>query len=413
MATPVIITVVSSSNGALSPETGAEVVVGRRDLVGDTPYPYTNLLPTFSHASAGRYVNSTGDASNEPAEGEWLIVVRKKGSATVAQKLTFVAKNGVLRAIPGWDEPDREKVTAATVSIINFDEAKGAQASAQQSLITIQLFPSQRYVAIGCLDNRGTGTRFVLFAIARRNELFDLGVLNPGTVALLFDAKSNQTLVTVKSARAAADQWQVVSRQPSDVPLSIVDFYRSLDDIGANDPNTVVEAGSFGHAWHQGPIVQDTFDRATDLAVRDANDTDGRPKDWYPDGAVATDFPNLSKAFATQARMVVWGCSHMVNVSAEAAEANQQSAAGTARNKFYLVGLKNGHLNTTLDFSKRNLAQYVLSTSRGRFMEVGDGKGQSTYGGWMAQALNGVVECFIATPGMGANFGKVAGPVHK
>src|SRR3954470_12260854 len=104
MATPIFIKVVNDDNGTLTAATDADVVVGRRDLVGDMEYPYEGLLPTFKHDANGHYVNSTGEAANEPGEGEWLIVVRKKGRSVVAQKLTFVAKDGILRATPGWKE---------------------------------------------------------------------------------------------------------------------------------------------------------------------------------------------------------------------------------------------------------------------------------------------------------------------
>jgi hypothetical protein len=195
--------------------------------------------------------------------------------------------------------------------------------------------------------------------------------------------------------------------------LGILDFYGELDAIGSSDPGTVVEAGVYGHAWHQGPITQDTFDSSSDLSERDPADKDGRPKDWYANGAVATDFPNLRKSFSSSGRMIIWGCSHMENVVAEAREANRQAKLGTARDKFYSVGLGDGVLHTTLAYSKRNIAEYVLSQRVGRFPEQGSAAGLCTYGGRMARALKGSAKCFVATPGMGANFGTVKGPKHK
>src|SRR6186713_463591 len=105
MATPVKFKVLSEQDGKLAPVTDAQVVVGRRDLVGDSDYPYDDLLPTFQHDADGHYLNSSGDPENEPAAGEWLLVVRKKGFSTVVQKLTLTEKEGVLRAAPGWREP--------------------------------------------------------------------------------------------------------------------------------------------------------------------------------------------------------------------------------------------------------------------------------------------------------------------
>jgi hypothetical protein len=111
--------------------------------------------------------------------------------------------------------------------------------------------------------------------------------------------------------------------------------------------------------------------------------------------------------------MVVWGCSHMVNVIAEAAEANRRVKAGTPRNTFYTVTIDTGTLHTTLDHTKRSVAEYVLSQRIGRFPEDGTAAGLCTYGGRMAQALKGIAEVFLATPGMGANFGTAKGPKHK
>jgi hypothetical protein len=58
MATPIFIKVVTDDNGTLAAATDADVVVARRDLVGDTDYPYDGLLPTFKHDANGHYVNS-------------------------------------------------------------------------------------------------------------------------------------------------------------------------------------------------------------------------------------------------------------------------------------------------------------------------------------------------------------------
>jgi len=413
MATPIIIKVVTDDDGTLSASTDAEVVVGRRDLVGDTPYPYDGLLPTFQHQSNGRYVNSSGDPQNEPGAGEWLLVVRKKGRSLVAQKLTFTEKDGVLKAAAGWAEAGRETVTAATVSIVNFDQASGTTAAAGQSLITVKLLPAQRFVALGCRDHHG-GTRFVLFAEGRRDQLFDEGKLNAGAIATLFNCLTNEVVVTVKGAKLAPTNWVVVHRAKApETKFGIMDFYSELDRIGSSDPNSVVEAGIYGHAWHQGPIVQGSFDQSPELSTRDPADQDARPKDWYPDGPIALDLPSLPSAFAPKSRMVVWGCSHMVNVIAEMAEANRQTKAGTPRSSFYSVVLDTGTLHTTLDYTKRNVAEYVLSQRVGRFPEHGSAAGLCTYGGRMAQALNGVAEVFLATPGMGANFGNAKGPKQK
>src|SRR5882724_2458000 len=82
----------------------------------------------------------------------------------------------------------------------------------------------------------------------------------------------------------------------------------------AKSPN--LAGGRSLRFWRWGPITQDTFDQSNDLSTRDLADKDGRPKDWYPDGAIASDLPDLPKAFAPGGRMIIWGCSHMENVVA-------------------------------------------------------------------------------------------------
>lgn len=410
MANPIGIQIVKAGADTLTAVTDAELVVIRRELVADSVYPFSDLEATFGHDSDGHYVNTSGDPKNDPAEGEWLLVARKDGCSVVVQRLTFVARDGVLKASAGWGKNDHG--LAATVSIVNFDAARGKPV-AKQSSITIRLFDAQRFVGAGCRDNHG-GTRFTLFAEGRRDYLFDLGKLNAGAVVTLLDCLRNETQISVKSAAAGSTKWVVVHRAASDAPLTILDYYRTLHEIGENTPQEVVEAGIFGHAWHQGPIVQATFDESPDMAKRDDNDADARPKDFYPEGVVATDFPKLPDAFKSDGRAVVWGCSHMVNVAAEAAEANRQVKRGASRTDLFdVVWTDNGRLRTNLDFSKRSIAQYVVSTLRGRFNEQGAATGQCTYGGMMARALKGVVPSFVATPGMGANFGSVRGPRAK
>lgn len=413
MATPINFKVLTEQNGVLVPVTDAQVVIGRRDLVGDSDYPHEDLLPTFQHVANGNYVNATGNPDNEPAEGEWLLVVRKKGFSLVVQKLTLVDKKGILKAQAGWKEPGTPAALVACVSVVNFDQTQKQVADPQQSVVTVRLFPSQRYVGLGCRDHHG-GTQFTLFAEGRRNLLYDQGVLNDGCVVTLIDCLKNQVFTSVKTGSSSPNSWLVVGSAPPLVEkATVLDFYEHLNQLGSLDPGSVIEAGIFGHAWHQGPIVQGSFDESGDLDVRDPDDQDARPKDWYPNGEVATSHAQLKNSFAPNARMVVWGCSHMVDIGAEARECNRQVKAGTPRNQFFQVVISDGGvLSTTLDHSMANIAQFALSRRKGRFPEHGAASGKCTYDGLIAQALQGFADCFAATPGMGANFGSVKGPPH-
>ncbi len=94
--------ILTQQDDKLAPVTDAQVVVGRRDLVGDSDYPYDDLLATFQHASDGHYVNASGDPENEPGVGEWLIVVRKSGF----RRWSSIPHLGIVEGDPGTPLPD-------------------------------------------------------------------------------------------------------------------------------------------------------------------------------------------------------------------------------------------------------------------------------------------------------------------
>lgn len=102
MLTPVRILVMNfGEDMTLTPAVDAVVVMARRDLLGDSEWPYDDLLGTHVH-SGGHYVNASGAPENEPQEGQWLLVVRAPDRATVVQRLTFELDGDVIRARAGW-----------------------------------------------------------------------------------------------------------------------------------------------------------------------------------------------------------------------------------------------------------------------------------------------------------------------
>ena len=97
MVTPARFLVLDAKpDGSFAPITDAAVTLGRSDLIGESRWPHADLLQTHFE-SDGHYVNSTGDVKNEPAAGQWLLVVRKPGRSTVVQRLTFSVEDDVIR----------------------------------------------------------------------------------------------------------------------------------------------------------------------------------------------------------------------------------------------------------------------------------------------------------------------------
>lgn len=409
MPTPVRILVMNVGNdGALTPSTDAQVVVGRRDLLGDSSFPHADLLQTHFE-SGGHYLNISGDPKNEPDAGEWLLVVRAKDKATVVQRLTFSTKDDVIRAAAGWGGVGGAGQTAATVSIANYVEAKEEVDAdrPKQSVLTVKLFPAVHFVALACVQSDAT---FDLFSLGRRDRLFELGKLNPGSHAHLISTRRQVTEVFVKSQKPAVTSWVKVAEltpQGAGEKNGILELYGVLQQLGTDQPGTVIEAAYFGHGWHAGPVVRNTSDNGSDLLTRDPLDFDGRPKDWHPRGTLANQFPKLKDALRSDGRFFMAGCSHMVNVINECRAANKQAKDGTARDVFYKAPMRGGHVHTTLDYTKRAFGQFVQATFFNRSDINGVGAGHATYIGLAAQTLG--CEVFGAPPGAEANLGRVRG----
>lgn len=419
-----------SAAGEVAPVTDARVVLGRRDLVGESRWPYDDLLPTYAHTGGGYYGVWTGEASG-PGEGEWLLVVSKAGFSPVVQELTLVQAGSALKALPGWGAvtPSLDSL-AATVSIANVGE-QDTEDALQQTTINVRLQERSELVALTGLDH--TGFDCSKFPRGRRNLLWKRGRVNDGVISTLIDAKRGRVIVSVKSASRAAASWIDVDERelaPPGRSASILDFYEHLHHVGQAHPGTVLEAGVFSHAWLMGPIIVNTFDHVASVTERDPNDTDGRQKDWLPagresvtptgtvtDGPTMLRFPKLKEAFhAAQGALRIWGCNHMQNVVAECQAANAQRRAGVPRDRFFRVGLvvtssgrfvRNGEEQTTLDHVKRTIGMLAQSRYFARSPEPYDLRGAVTYAGAAAQFLG--LPVFAGPPGLGSLWGRLEG----
>jgi hypothetical protein len=435
-----------TEDGGKKPVTDARVVLGRRDLLGDSRYPHDDLLPTHAHLSDGFYGTFSGDPAAEPGAGEWLLVVTRDGSSPVVQRLTLKLVGQVLQASPGW-APRSGSLTqqAATVSIINAGKkAKGD--APEHTTVNVVLFPRLELLGITGHDDHGN-TEYALMAEGRRNLLYKKKLLNDGAVSTLLHANKRAFVTTVKNATKDARGWLTLdTREKSplaadagkkrpdetvDRELEILDFYAELQRIGKSFPGTLIEAGIFSHSWTMGPIIWNTSDSTASVVDHAPGDTDGRQKDWIPsgatsqtptgpvsDGVVMKRFPDLAKAFRKpDASLRIWGCSHMQNVIREGVVALGKLREGIPRDEFFVVGplttvdargfFSGGEENTTLDHVKRLIGSFASGDRYGRALETHDLRGVLNYPGAASRFLD--VPVFGAPPGMGSLYGSHGG----
>lgn len=386
--------------------------MAERSTLGAATWPYDTLAATHTHVSNGTY-RATG---TEPGDGQWLLVVSKAGCSPVVQRLTLETKQGMLRAKPGWKEAGTDlQKTAALVSIVNYQQAPGA-AAAQYALVTVQLVARTELLSLAS-HNHLDGTNYALFCEGRRNKLYWQGVANKGTIFTLLVADPREQLTMVKSGDPSVKSWVTVGKSTKAPVVAgearptigsewgILDLYGLMNDRGRRFAGTVLEVDIYGHAYHEGPIIWNTWDNAPSRTDRDPNDLDGRQKDWWPTGPTMTALPDLPACFQGTAAFRSFGCTHMVNVIAEGNAGNQHIRAGTARNRFFRVRLSNGVENATLDYLKRSLAQFFVSQKIRHMQEAGDASGIVAYGGMAAQLLRRAT--WAAPPGMGSLYRQV------
>ncbi len=423
MPLPVHIFVRSNDNGTVAPATVASVTLLERASLGSSQWPHEDFLPTHEHATDGRFEH-VGGPESEPASGEFLLVVRGENCSPVVQRLTFFVEGEVVHANAGWRDLGLSE-QAATVSLTNFGQIKSDADGAKNSVITVSLYPMQHFVGLASHNHHQDfeGTQFINFARGRRNFLGRRGTLNLGAIAHILHVDKKVEEISVRRLADAEDQWMLVATRPRLGPptpepaegetidpdaVGILDFYALIRDVARNFPGTLVEAGQFGHAWHQGPLVRGTFDRSPSFLERDARDADGRPKDFHEQSRVTSvESPSLDEAFAENGRIVIYGCAHMHHVFREASQALLRIKDGIPRDQFYTVDVGQFKVRTTLDFTKRSIAQYIVSSVLGRYLEQGEAAGWASYNGLMARALRTPV--FAAAPGAESNFGHPLG----
>jgi hypothetical protein len=91
--------------------------------------------------------------------------------------------------------------------------------------------------------------------------------------------------------------------------MSITDIYQLVQDIGKNEPSSLVELSFFSHGWMGGPILVNSDDPNPNHPFRDPNDKDARIfKDFQSPNMMSSAKDNFKKAFSTTGFTWVWGC---------------------------------------------------------------------------------------------------------
>jgi len=434
--------VVTANSSADGPFTDAIVTIITRAEADTKTWPLVDITVYYVHESKGSYLPQ---ASLKLDPGEYLLVVRKAGMSPVVQRLTLATKNGALEVLPGWGKTHGDAQRAATVGITNLGpRADPLDDSPRFATIDVSMMRRTEWVGLASHNHFSRRpppdtdhTRYLPFAEGRRNQLFKARTIDKGTICTLLDCQGRRTLVTVKAAKAGHREWVVIhereksslaadkgKKRPSATSndeIGIEDFYDAIDTIGWLSPDTLVEAGVFGHGWVQGPIVWGTSDFEPSLdrwAGRGSSpkDLDGRQKDFFrsggriysgpqPRGGAMQSRIGVRDAFRKHGKLYLWGCVHMTNVIAQYTAAWAQLGKNTPRDEFFSIAFPDGGRElATLDDVKRNVAQWIVSSLYGRALEHGDCRGNVSYAGAAAQYLGSGATVFAAAPGMGSSY---------
>ncbi len=360
-------------------ETAASVSLVRRQGLGTARWPFDALPSTHSHVSKGYYAPDL----DEP--GHWLLSVSHSGASPIVQRLTVTrGQEGLLTVRGGWDEAHHAQHTAATVTILAVDHKPGSDRSrqARRWVVQVRLFRRREAVIMSGHKYRSNDLPFPALGIGRRNTLYELKIIDDGSIVTLFDCENRARRVFVKAR--AARRWVTVDEQilegsPDDeerptvgYEYTIRDLYRHLHLVGAAHPGSVVETSILSHGFRGGPILFNSDDEQPDFVNRFPPDADGRVKDWVPTtGYVDSEWPLVAKAFSPEAGTLrVWGCLHVSRILIAASMALTKLSQSRPRDEFFVVHFgKNAQEpgddtleareHTTLEHLRREIIEYV------------------------------------------------------
>jgi hypothetical protein len=271
-------------------------------------FPFVPPLPV-SHAWDGaRYTGAVSLAA-----GRWMLVVKGKDKAAIAQPLQLKEKKGVFTASP----------SPGQLAAVTLAHSKVTAGTAKRTIdFKVTLYPASEVVFVsGTNYHEGqVGTGFAGYARDRAVALFRTGVIDAGcrVTVLNCDAAAIETYFVGAKKAILAGSHDLGGEAVKDgryhplvvgKDVTIVTFYDYLSETGKYRPGTVKEAGIFSHSYENGPILWDTFEREgwPDKDERDPEDGDARRKDFLP--VNAKKWAHMPKAFAKGSAFQLWGCS--------------------------------------------------------------------------------------------------------
>ncbi len=288
-------------------------------------YPYAEAPATHQHEGGGHYVSFTLQVS----AGPWLLIVRRKDSSPVVQPL-LMQQNAAGEL---FAKPPPSRLAKSVSFVAETVEAEGQKV--RKTAFTVTLFPQSEVVFLSGTEYESHGTRFLAFALGRRDALFREKKIDAGTLVTVLSCDNRGTATFVKAHRgfvdvrplpappaglrpgrghvALSDDTEKMGRALQAAgALSIVDLYRYLSRVGEQRPGSVKEVSIFSHAWEGGPILYDTDDIDVERPRPDARspyDFDGRSRDFLAANVQADDgWPHMKEALASDGVFRAFGC---------------------------------------------------------------------------------------------------------
>lgn len=101
-------------------------------------------------------------------------------------------------------------------------------------------------------------------------------------------------------------------KKGQDNPLSILDVYEMVRDIGSFFPGTLHEVSFFSHSWMGGPVLVNSYDNTPitiNTTMRSSGDMDPRiTKDFVAPTMTAEELKDFQSAFHKDGYIWSWGC---------------------------------------------------------------------------------------------------------
>ncbi len=208
----------------------------------------------------------------------------------------------------------------------------------------------KRFIYVAGMDYEFKGVDFRVFADSRLKRRINANKAKEELTFTIFDVRRGEVATTVVTypsgkkteSKSKSTPFAPLSKANYDSStsggvthyafkngqrdkMSIVEIYKAVQKIGADDPRSLVELSIFSHAYYGGPILVNSYDDNSITSVvpgtstpvftlvpagaRDPDDMDPRPsKDFIAPTMGAVQLALFQKAFAPDGFVWIWGC---------------------------------------------------------------------------------------------------------